>query len=150
MRDDMKNAVPALLLAASAALVGCSSTAVQPHRPVSGVPGNTSTPTGPAPTTTPGGSTASDPCAVLAGTPVGKETDPKASGAGELASPPTACASSAEATKSGRCTPAGKSASGHWFTFSSNGYTAFGKPGGTWHVKHGAFDQDADLPTIGC
>jgi hypothetical protein len=149
----MKTTILTLLLAASAVLVGCSSNQVQPHRPVSGVPGKTSAPTSSAPSSAQSAQTAgaSDACAKLAGTPVGTEVGATTSSTGKLAAPPTACSTTAETSGSGRCAPAGKSAGNdHWFYFTSDGHTALGRTGGTWHVKQGAFDKSADLETIGC
>jgi hypothetical protein len=147
----MKTILLSAALVAIVAAAGCSSNQVQPDRPVPHT-STAATPAGPQPSLTQVGTgTASNPCAELKGAKVGQESDATNPGGGKLASPPTACSAVAQASGSGRCSPAGKAGrDGHWFYFTYDGYSAFGKPGSTWHVKKGAFDQTTDIKTIAC
>lgn len=140
MREIVKHPFLAALALASAVTVACSSRQEQPDRPVTGVPGDTDRPSSSHVTT----DATSNPCSDLAGTAVGRES------AGKLAAPPSACVHVADTSTSGPCAPGGKTTGQHWFVYSYAGYTAVGKGGGTWQVKHGRFDRTTDLQAIGC
>ena len=100
-----------------------------------------------------GGPGSGNPCAALAGRPVGKEVGVTETGAGHLVRPPKACADVAELQSSGGCYPGnaltGKRV-GDFFWFTYNGVTAYGKPGSTWHVTTKDFNQYVDGKKIDC